>query len=84
MKEISVRILGGLFLCSMQNGAISAYHSATARQAFKKIPPLPRTTELIGTIQLSRTKVVTLDTSKQYVPIDFISNRMFCLSFLED
>lgn len=70
---MSVRILGGLFLCSMQNGAISAYHSATARQAFKKIPPLPRTTKSIGTIQLSRTKAVTLDISKQYVPAPCLS-----------
>jgi hypothetical protein len=49
----------------MQNGVINAYHSAAARDAFKKIPPFPRTTELIGTIQLSQTKAVTLDQSKQ-------------------
>ncbi len=58
-------LIGGLFLCSMQNGVINAYHSAAARDAFKKIPPFPRTTELIGTIQLSQTKAVTLDQSKQ-------------------
>jgi hypothetical protein len=49
----------------MQNGVIYAYHSFAARQAFKKIPPFPRTTELIGTIQLSQTKAITLDVSKQ-------------------
>ncbi|CAF2516523.1 unnamed protein product [Rotaria sp. Silwood2] len=54
-----------LFLCSMQNGVINAYHGFAAREACKKLPPLPRTTELIGTIQLSGTKAVTLDISKQ-------------------
>ncbi|CAF3642827.1 unnamed protein product [Rotaria sordida] len=54
-----------LFLCSMQNGVINAYHGFAAREAFKKLPPLPRTTELIGTIQLSGTKAITLDISKQ-------------------
>jgi hypothetical protein len=49
----------------MQNGVISAYHSFVARDAFKKVPPFPRSTELIGTIQLSPTKAVTLDVSKQ-------------------
>lgn len=63
-------ILGGLFFASMENGAINAYHSSTARKAFKKTPPFPRTTELIGTIQLSRTKAVTLDKSKQYVLVE--------------
>ncbi|CAF5175279.1 unnamed protein product, partial [Rotaria sp. Silwood1] len=53
------------FLCSMQNGAINAYYGYKAREAFKKIPPLPRTTELIGTIQLSGTKAVTLDSSNK-------------------
>ncbi|CAF5009983.1 unnamed protein product, partial [Rotaria sp. Silwood1] len=48
----------------MQNGVINAYHGYAAREAFKKIPPLPRTTESIGTIQLSGTKSVTLDSSK--------------------
>lgn len=51
----------------MENGTINAYHSVTAREAFKKIPPFPRTNELIGTIQLSKTKAVTLDIEKQYV-----------------
>jgi hypothetical protein len=54
-----------MFLCSMENGVINAYHSFAARDAFKKIPPFPRTTELIDTIQLSGTKAVTLDISKQ-------------------
>ena len=49
----------------MQNGVIYAYHSLAAREAFKKIPPFPRTTELIDTIQLSGTKAVTLDLAKQ-------------------
>jgi hypothetical protein len=49
----------------MQNGTINAYHSFAAREAFKKIPPFPRTREVISTIQLSQTKAVTLDTSKQ-------------------
>lgn len=49
----------------MQNGTINAYHGLQAREAFKKIRPFPRTTELIGTIQLSQTKAVTLDISKQ-------------------
>ncbi|CAF1232342.1 unnamed protein product, partial [Rotaria sordida] len=48
----------------MQNGVINAYHGFAAREAFKKLPPLPRTTELIGTIQLSGTKAITLDISK--------------------
>ena len=50
----------------MANGAINAYHSILAREAFKKIRPFPRTNELIGTIQLSKSKAVTLDIFKQY------------------
>jgi hypothetical protein len=49
----------------MQNGVINAYHSFAAREAFKKIPPFPRTTELIDTIQLSGIKAITLDMSKK-------------------
>jgi len=49
----------------MQNGVINAYHSFAAREAFKKIPPFPRTTELIDTIQLSGIKAITLDKSKR-------------------
>ena len=49
----------------MENGVINAYHGLAAREAFKNIPPFPRTTQLIGTIQLSQTKAVTLDQSKQ-------------------
>jgi hypothetical protein len=49
----------------MENGVINAYHSFAAREAFKKIPPFPRTTGLINTIQLSQTKAITLDKSKQ-------------------
>jgi len=49
----------------MQNGTINLYDGSQARQSFKKNSPLPRTTELINTIQLSGTKAVTLDTSKQ-------------------
>ncbi|CAF4090255.1 unnamed protein product [Adineta steineri] len=56
---------GGMFLCSMENGAINAYNSQVAREAFKKIPPFPRTTELINTIQLSGKHAVTLSVSKQ-------------------
>ncbi|CAF3724767.1 unnamed protein product [Rotaria socialis] len=55
----------GLFLCSMQNGVINAYHGFAARQALKKLPPLPRTTELVSTIQLSGTRAITLDASKR-------------------
>jgi hypothetical protein len=58
-------LIAGMFLCSMQNGVIYAYHSLAAREAFKKIPPFPRTTGLIDTIQLSGTKAVTLDLAKQ-------------------
>jgi hypothetical protein len=58
-------LIAGLFLCSMQNGVINAYHSLAAREAFKKLPPFPRTTQLISMIELSGTKAVTLDVSKQ-------------------
>jgi hypothetical protein len=54
-----------MFLCSMQNGVINAYHGLGAREAFKKIPPFPRTTELIGKIKLSGIKAITLDKSKK-------------------
>ena len=56
---------GGLFLCSMENGVINAYHAVAARNAFKSISPLPRSTQTIDTIQLSGTKAITLDLSKQ-------------------
>jgi len=49
----------------MENGVINAYHSFAAREALKKIPPFPRTTEVIGTIQLSKTKAITLDKAKE-------------------
>lgn len=49
----------------MENGVIYAYHSFAAREAFKKTPPFPRTAEIIGTVQLSKTKAITLDKSKQ-------------------
>ena len=49
----------------MQNGVINAYNGIATRAAYEKIPPLPRSTELIGTIQLSGTKAITLDCSKQ-------------------
>ncbi len=58
-------VIEGLFLCSMQNGTINAYHGFAAREAFKKIPPFPRAREVIGTIKLSQTKAVTLDVSKR-------------------
>jgi hypothetical protein len=45
----------------MENGVISLYNRFAARQAYEKI------TELISTIQLSQTKAVTLDRSKQLV-----------------
>ena len=49
----------------MENGAINAFNSFAARAGFKKIPPFPRTTETIGTIQLSNTMAITLDEAKQ-------------------
>ena len=60
-----VFVIGGLFLCSMQNGTINAYHSFSAREAFKKIPPFPRAKQVIRTIKLSQTKAITLDVSKR-------------------
>ena len=49
----------------MQNGLIHMYHSGAVRKYLKKSPPFPRTTGIIDTIQLSGTKAVTLDISKQ-------------------
>ncbi len=58
-------VTDGWFLCSMQNGVIHLYDSGSVRRYFKKTPPFPRTRGLIGTFQLSGTKAVTLDISKQ-------------------
>ncbi|CAF0992020.1 unnamed protein product [Adineta ricciae] len=55
----------GLFLCSLENGAINAYHSFAAKDAAKKIPPFPRTTEVIHSLQLYGKIAVTLDKSKR-------------------
>jgi len=54
-----------MFLCSMENGTISAYHSTAARESFKKIPPFPRMMHTIDAIKLAKTKAITLDKSKQ-------------------
>ncbi|UJR16165.1 hypothetical protein I4U23_003075 [Adineta vaga] len=55
----------GLFLCSLQNGAINAYHTFAAHNAAKNIPPFSRTTEVIDSIQLSGTNAITVDILKQ-------------------
>jgi len=52
-------------LCSTENGKIEAYHTNSARAAFKKIPPFPRTMHTIDAIKLAKTKAITLDKSKQ-------------------
>jgi hypothetical protein len=57
--------IGKGFLCSMQNGVIHLYASEEVRRYLKKSLPFPRTTGIIGTIQLSGTKAVTLDISTQ-------------------
>ena len=57
--------IAGLFLCSLENGAINAYHSFVAKDAAKKIPPFPRTTEVIHSLQLYGKTAVTLDKSKR-------------------
>lgn len=49
----------------MQNGTINAYHGYAAKEALKKLPPLPRSTELTGAVQLSGAKAITLDVFKQ-------------------
>lgn len=64
-RNVHLVSAGGLFLCSMQNGLISAYHTRVARESFKKIPPFPRATEVIGSIQLAKARAITLDVSKK-------------------
>jgi hypothetical protein len=62
-----ILFVDGLFLCSMPNGLISAYHTLVARESFKRIPPFPRATQVIVTLQLAKKRAVILDVSKQSV-----------------
>ncbi|CAF3962519.1 unnamed protein product [Rotaria sordida] len=54
-----------IFLCSMENGVIHAYHAGQARRAYKKMPPFPRTNEPIDTVELFNRIAVTLDRDKR-------------------
>jgi hypothetical protein len=49
----------------MENGMIQVYFSVQARKAFKTIPRLPRTNELISKIQLHGQTALTLDKSSR-------------------
>lgn len=49
----------------MENGVIQAYYATQAREAYKTMPTLPRTNEVIGSVQLLNKIAITLDNSKR-------------------
>ncbi|CAF3279289.1 unnamed protein product [Rotaria sp. Silwood2] len=57
--------LASLFVCSLENGVFQVYHATHAREAFKNMPLLPRTNEVIRTVQLLNKIAITLDGSKR-------------------